>query len=109
MNILKVAFRHNFPFLSHFRKVNVHHERHLLISILPTTCLTLWFYTLFDQTYVCNKQRLWSFPKVDIFLPSELSGQRKYTISQKQCRKRARVTDDKHADMTCTQMRCLGG
>ena len=23
--------------------------RYLLISILPTTCLTLWFYTLFDQ------------------------------------------------------------
>ena len=46
---IKVAFWHNFPFLTHFRKVNVHHDRYLLISILPTTCLTLWFYTLFDQ------------------------------------------------------------
>ena len=27
-------------------------------------------------------ERLWSFPKVDIFLPSELSGQRKKTIGQ---------------------------
>ena len=45
----KVAFWHNFPFLSHFRKVNVHHDRYLFISILPTTSLTLWFHTLFDQ------------------------------------------------------------
>ena len=39
----------NFPFLTHFRKVNVHHDRYLLISILPTTCLALWLYALFDQ------------------------------------------------------------
>ena len=45
----KVAFWHNFPFLTHFWKVNVHHDRYLIISILPTTCLTLLFYTLFDQ------------------------------------------------------------
>ena len=33
---IKLAFWPNFPFLSHFRKVNVHHDRYLLISILPT-------------------------------------------------------------------------
>ena len=46
---LKVAFWHNFHFLTHLWKVNLHHDRYLIISILPTTCLTLWFYTLFDQ------------------------------------------------------------
>ena len=32
--VFKVAFWHNFPFLTHIRKVNVHHDRYLLISIL---------------------------------------------------------------------------
>ena len=67
----------------HFRKVIVHHEQYLLISILATTSLILWFYMLIKSELATNIN-VGIFQYIDLFLQYELLS---LTSNSKQYRK----------------------